>query len=88
MHQQLFEHQENLGAELYHELAEGLGLRSADLDQALSSGTYTQRVRKDFSGGVRSGVNGTPTFFINGERHNGPFDYESLVNAIGKVISA
>ena len=33
-------------------------------------------------GGVRSGVNGTPSFFINGRRHDGPFDFESLVTAI------
>ena len=38
--------------------------------------TYKARVRADFSSGVRSGVNGTPTFFINGERQDGNFDYE------------
>ena len=32
--------------------------------------------------GVRSGVNGTPTFFINGMRHDGPFDLDSLLDAI------
>ena len=52
-------------------------------------------MRADFSSGVRSGVNGTPTFFINGKRHDGPYDYGSLVQAIeeaiggqGSVISA
>ena len=43
---------------------------------------HAPRVREDFVSGVRSGVNGTPTFFINGKRHDGPFDYESLVLAI------
>jgi protein-disulfide isomerase len=47
---------------------------------------YKDRVRADFSSGVRSGVNGTPTFFINGKRHDGPFDYESLVQAIEEAI--
>ena len=32
--------------------------------------------------GVRSGVNGTPTFFINGLRHDGTFDLDTLVDAI------
>jgi hypothetical protein len=41
----------------------------------------------DFTGGVRSGVNGTPTFFIDGLRHDGPFDFESLVNAIDAAMS-
>jgi protein-disulfide isomerase len=39
-------------------------------------------VRADFSSGVRSGVNGTPSFFINGARHDGPFDLASLLAAI------
>ena len=36
-------------------------------------------------GGVRSGVNGTPTFFINGDRHTGSFDYENLLSALHNV---
>ena len=48
---------------------------------------YKDRVRADFSSGVRSGVNGTPTFFINGKRHDGSFDYESLVRAIEEAVS-
>ena len=56
------------------------------LRNALEEGTYQTRVRADFSSGVRSGVNGTPTFFINGKRHDGPFDYETLVPAIQEQI--
>ena len=41
-----------------------------DLRAALESDTYAPKVRKDFLGGVRSDVNGTPTFFINGMRHD------------------
>jgi protein-disulfide isomerase len=44
--------------------------------------TFEARVRADFNGGVRSGVNGTPTFFINGLRHDASFDFETLVSAI------
>jgi len=51
--------------------------------------THKARVRADFSSGVRSGVNGTPTFFINGERHDENFDYETLVLAIqGNAVIA
>jgi protein-disulfide isomerase len=39
-------------------------------------------VRADFLGGVRSGVNGTPTFFINDRRHDGPYEFEFLAAAI------
>jgi protein-disulfide isomerase len=40
-------------------------------------------VREDFLSGIRSGVNGTPTFFVNGVRHNGGYDTESLLEALG-----
>jgi protein-disulfide isomerase len=48
----------------------------------LENKVFEPSVRADFDGGVRSGVNGTPTFFINGQRHNGPFDFDSLAGAI------
>jgi protein-disulfide isomerase len=82
MHDLLFENQERLSVPLYLGLAEKLSLPPEALQQALEEGKFTARVRADFSSGVRSGVNGTPTFFINGERHEGPFDYESLLLAI------
>jgi len=86
MHDLLFENQERLGEPLYLELAEELTLPPEALRQALEKGTYKPRVRADFSSGVRSGVNGTPTFFINGRRHDGPFDYDTLVLAIQEQI--
>jgi protein-disulfide isomerase len=39
-------------------------------------------------GGLKSGVNGTPSFFINGKRHDGPFDFEPLVAAIDAELRA
>ena len=86
MHDQLFENQVNLGEDLYEELAGDLDLDPGALKQALENETFTGRVRADFTGGVRSGVNGTPTFFINGRRHNGPFDYDTLVAAIEESL--
>jgi protein-disulfide isomerase len=49
---------------------------------ALSTHEFRSRVREDFMSGVRSGVNGTPTFFLNGVRYDGPYDLESLAAAI------
>jgi protein-disulfide isomerase len=86
MHDLLFENQERLGEALYSKLAEQLSLPIEALRKAQEEGTYQTRVRTDFSSGVRSGVNGTPTFFINGKRHDGPFDYETLVLAIQEQI--
>ena len=52
----------------------------------MEAGTYLERVREDFRSGVRSGVNGTPSFFINGMRHDGPFDLGSLLAAIEEAV--
>jgi len=82
MHDLIFENQSSLSLALFEKLAQQLGLSSADLLDALNRKEYEARVRADFTGGVRSGVNGTPTFFINGQRHNGSFEYEDLLAAI------
>jgi protein-disulfide isomerase len=82
MHDSLFENQESFSNEFFLALAQELDLPATALREALEGGEFRPRVRADFQGGVRSGVNGTPTFFINGQRHNGPFDFESLVSAI------
>ena len=82
MHDLLFENQEHLGETLFQDLARKLNLSSTALSGALERKEFAARVRADFIGGVRSGVNGTPTFFINGHRHDGPFEFEDLVAAI------
>jgi protein-disulfide isomerase len=79
MHDLLFENQARLGGALFRELARQLGLSTAALSQALEEGLFSAHVRADFSGGVRSGVNRTPTFFINGERHDGSFEFAELL---------
>ncbi|MDX6449312.1 MAG: hypothetical protein QOG29_172, partial [Gaiellaceae bacterium] len=62
--------------------ARSLGLDLQRFGADLTQQTYAERVRQDFLSGVRSGVNGTPTFFVNGIRHNGGYDPESLLAAI------
>ena len=59
----------------------GHGLEVAD-------GTHRPRVREDFMSGVRSGVNGTPTFYVNGVRHEGPADLQSMLWSIQHVRAA
>ncbi|MDB5825749.1 MAG: putative Membrane protein [Herminiimonas sp.] len=81
-HDALYENQEALSPMLYMELIQQLGLSATAFQQALDGQTYRARVRTDFTGGVRSGVNGTPTFFINGQRHDDSYDFETLAKAI------
>jgi protein-disulfide isomerase len=89
MHDLIYENQERLGdEELLPELAKQLHLAPAKLLEALESREFEPRVKSDFSSGVRSGVNGTPTFFINGQRHDGPYDFASLVEAIDGTLES
>ena len=48
----------------------------------MAARTYLERVRDDFLGGLRSGVNGTPTFFINDVRHEGGHSLDELLEAV------
>jgi protein-disulfide isomerase len=76
MHDALFEHQDALEAEDIIGYAKSLGLDIARFGRDLKDSTYSKRVREDFRSGVKSGVNGTPTFFINGSRYEGSWANE------------
>jgi protein-disulfide isomerase len=82
MHDRIYENQDRLGLPLLFTLAEELGLDPQDLRAALTAGEFEPRVRRDFLSGVRSGVNGTPTFFLGEQRHDGPWEFDDLVRAL------
>jgi protein-disulfide isomerase len=89
MHNGIFENQPNLSLPLLAELVQALGLSSEDLPSALESRKFLPAIKEDFLGGVRSGVNGTPTLFINGYRYEGLNEFEDLVEAIdAELLSA
>jgi protein-disulfide isomerase len=71
MHDLLFEYQHALEPDDLVEYAARAGVEPAVVARDLSSGAMRARVRADFKSGVKSGVNGTPTFFINGRRFDG-----------------
>jgi protein-disulfide isomerase len=82
MHDRLYENQQHLETSDLVGYAEALGLDVARFETDLAQHTYESRVRSDFLSGVRSGVNGTPTFFINGVRHNGSYDFDTLLASL------
>jgi protein-disulfide isomerase len=86
MHDMLFQNQQNLEASALLTDAADLGLNMGRFTRDLQEHRYLQKVRGDFIEGVRSGVNGTPTFFINGERHNGTYTAEALLAAIEQRV--
>jgi protein-disulfide isomerase len=82
MHDLIYENQSNLSIPLLLTLGETLKLPIAELEYAIMQKAYATKIQEDFASGVRSGVNGTPTFFINGERYNGPYtDLERFIKA-------
>lgn len=80
MHDLIYTYQQQLSIPMLIELVETLKLSAPDFKKALELGTYKKKIKDDFLGGVHSGVNGTPTFFINGVRYDGPLGLEDLVS--------
>ncbi|CAJ36670.1 hypothetical protein RCIX1398 [Methanocella arvoryzae MRE50] len=87
MHDVLFEHQDALEAEDLKRYAAGLKLDTGRFNGELDSHVYEEGIRRQFLEGVRSGVNGTPSFFINGARYDGPPERDSLIKAIEECIA-
>jgi protein-disulfide isomerase len=85
MHDLLYENQKRLRDEDLLGYAEKLGLDVVAFERELAEHVHTARVREDFMSGVRSGVNGTPTFYINGVRHDDSYDVETLISALERA---
>ena len=92
MHDSLFLHQNDgpdpLGLVSLGRYATALGLPAREVIDDVESHRFLEHVREDFMSGVRSGVNGTPTFFINGERYDGPVEVGTLVAALERAVAA
>jgi protein-disulfide isomerase len=86
MHDLIYENQPNLSIELLKALADSLDLSLDKLNDPQVNHLIEQKIQKDFMGGVKSGVNGTPTIFINDYRYPGPVEVEDLVSGINEMI--
>jgi protein-disulfide isomerase len=85
MHDSLFEHQASLEPEMLHRYAEAIGLDASRFDLDRGSDEVAARIDHDLASGKRSAVEGTPTFYINGRRHDGPYDLASLRTATAEA---
>ena len=86
MHHLLFSNQDRLGLRDLIGYASALDLDLERFVTELRSHAHAGRLREDFMSGVRSGVNGTPTFFVNGIRHDGGYDAETLLEALRSAL--
>ena len=85
MHDWIFSHQPMFTPNDIPVAAAELGLDVDRIAGDVTAHRHEKKIREDFMSGVRSGVNGTPTFFINGQRHDGGHDLDSLLEAIRTV---
>ena len=86
MHDYLYEHQQALDYKNLEKYAGILGLGMVKFKNDFYKHVYASRVREDFLSGVRSGVNGTPSFFLNGIHYNNSWDYETLSETLVSII--
>jgi len=86
MYEALYGAQKNLSDKRMLEIAAGLGLAGRELEGAWAAHTFIARVKEDFASGLKSGVTGTPSFFINGVRHEAGWDEVALSHAIEATL--
>jgi len=88
MHDWLFTHQRSLDVESLLVGAKSLDLDTGAIGEELTEQRYMAWIRRDFVGGIHSGVNGTPTFFINDLRHDGGYSAPELLAAVDEAAAA
>jgi protein-disulfide isomerase len=87
MHDMVFENQSDLSIPALLTYAAAVGADPRVVAQELDARTWQEKVRRDLVGGAKSGVNGTPTFFIGGFRYDGQWDYASLLRVLSLIAS-
>jgi Na+/H+ antiporter NhaA len=85
MHDTLMAHQGELDLDDVHRYADDLELDADRLEDEVRRRVYLERVSEDVASADFSGVSGTPTFFINGRRHQGVYDIDALTKAISRA---
>jgi protein-disulfide isomerase len=88
MHDRLFENQDALEIENLVEYARSVGLDVRQFIDDLKAGRFLSKVKEDFMSGVRSGVSGTPGFFINGAKYEGSTTVSELLSALEHAAAA
>src|SRR5215813_6364933 len=87
MHDFIYEHQDDLEPDLLPVWARRVGLDLEEFGSAIRHGDITQRIKEDRASAIRSGVNGTPCFFIHDARYDGTADYDSLRAALEEQLN-
>ena len=81
-HDELYARQSRLSDDELFRIARDLGLSERRMADELADARWAERVARDVRSGEDSGVRGTPTFFVNGRRHDDVFDAGTLTAAL------
>ncbi len=85
MHDYIFHHQHTLEDSDLEQFAGAIGLDRQQFTHDMAERPYLSRIEEDLQGGLRSGVRGTPTFFINGVLYPGSWEQEALMAALAEA---
>jgi protein-disulfide isomerase len=88
MHDKMFSDFRAISREKIFVWARESGLDMKTFEADLQSGKYREAVKRDLQQGLQAGVMGTPTFFLNGQRYNGPFEVQVLSQVIDASLKA
>lgn len=84
MHDLIYENQDQLSEEMLKQCAQSLNLDFNSIENDINTANLQDKIEADFEGGVRSGVNGTPSFFVNGQKWE---DYDGTYDSFVELIS-
>jgi len=88
MHDILYAHFREISAKNIFVWAKDIGLDLVRFTADLNSGKYKQQVVKEMNDGMKAGVQGTPTIFVNGKRYNGPIEIDVLEKVLAGELKA
>jgi protein-disulfide isomerase len=86
IHDTLYEHQRDLSDKALRHYIEEVGANVDEAMKEVAGGGPRDRVEADFEGAIRSGANGTPTFFVNGVRYDGSWQYEPFLEFLTEEL--
>lgn len=86
MHDLIYENQDVLSLPMLFELAEALGLSRAKLNTVIENHVYEDKIQNDLKEEICNHLKGTPTFFINGQKYNGPIEFDAFVREFNSLL--
>lgn len=86
VHDMIYENQQALSINQLFNYAGKAGVNREQLVVEMNAEEVTDKIEMDIEGGARSGVNGTPSFFINGRRYDGDYDFESMKEFMAALL--